>query len=65
MLPDVNEPTTGAEETREIAEDIKKGVFKEKLVDKDEVSDVLHLDISSKTLRNNVTAQVKIGRAHV
>ena len=58
MLPDVNEPTTGAEETREIAEDSKKGVFEEKLVDKDEVSDVLHLDISSKTLRNNVTAQV-------
>ena len=58
MLPDVNETATDAEETREIAEDGKKAVFEEKLVDKDEVSDVRHLDISSTTLRNNVTAQV-------
>ncbi|XP_067041649.1 uncharacterized protein [Acropora muricata] len=60
LLPDVNEPATGAEETREIAEDSKKGVFEEMIVDKDEVSDVLHLDISSTTLRNNVTAQVML-----
>ena len=58
MLPDVNEPATGAEETSEIAQDSKKGGFEEKLADKDDVSDVLHLDISSTTLRNNVTAQV-------
>ncbi|XP_074620260.1 uncharacterized protein LOC141879049 isoform X6 [Acropora palmata] len=58
LLPDVNETATDAEETREIAEDGKKAVFEEKLVDKDEVSDVRHLDISSTTLRNNVTAQV-------
>ncbi|XP_067040005.1 uncharacterized protein [Acropora muricata] len=58
LLSDVNEPATDAEERREIAEDSRKTVFEEKLVDKDEVSDVLHLDISSTTLRNNVTAQV-------
>ena len=59
-MPDINEPATDAEETREIAEDRKKAVFEEKPVDKDEVSDVLYLDISSTTLRNNVTAQVML-----
>ena len=57
-MPDVHEPATDAEETREIVEDRPKAVSEDKLVDKEEVRNVLHLDISSTTLRNNVTAQV-------
>ena len=58
MLPDVHEPATDTEEMNEIVEDRQKALSDEKSVDKNEVSNVLQLNISSTTFRNNVAYQV-------
>ena len=58
MLPDVHEPATDTEEMNEIVEDGRKALSEEKPVNKNEVSNVLQLNISSTTFRNNVADQV-------
>ena len=57
-MPDVHEPAYDTEEKSEIAKDGQKALSEEKPVDKNEVSNVLQLNISSTTLPNNVTDQV-------
>ena len=58
MLPDVHEPATDTEEMNEIVEDGPKALSEEKPVVKNEVSNVLQLNISSTSFRNNVADQV-------
>ena len=57
MLPEVYEPVFDTEEKSEIVEDRQKTLSEEKPVDKNEVSNVLQLSISSTTFRNNVADQ--------
>ena len=57
-MPDVHEPPSDTEEINEIVQDGPKALSEEKPVDKNEVSNVLQLNIGSTTFRNNLADQV-------